>query len=56
MALWLVCLTQNQKMHVGCEFESPSKAHLISLSLYTHCLVLVDSRNGFEQDFSNKFK
>jgi len=39
-------------MTVSGDFETPSKAPIVSLSkkVYLHCLVLVGSRNGFECD------
>ena len=43
--LWLVDTCQSW-------VQAPSKARVIALSkkLYSHCLVLVGSRNGFERD------
>jgi len=42
MAQWIVCLTRS----------SPIKGPVVSLSkkLYSHCLVLVGTRNRFERD------
>ena len=38
--------------------QAPSKAHVVSLSkkLYSNCLVLVGSRNGFEQYLHKQIK
>ena len=38
--------------------REPSKASAVSLikKLYPYCLVLVDSRNGFERDFKIELK
>ena len=42
--------TLNQGMSVTREFEPHQKAPVVSLSkkLYSHCLVLVGSRNGLD--------
>ena len=48
VAQWVARLTRNRWMHV----RASSKAPIVSLSenLYSHCLVLVGSRNEFERD------
>ena len=50
MAQWVMLLARNWWMSVNREFETPSKAPVVSLSkkLHPHCLVLVGSRNGFK--------
>ena len=50
MAQWVAHLTRNVEV-VG---SSPNKGPVVSFSKkhYPYCLVLVDSRNGFERDFT----
>ena len=54
MAQWVARLTRYEEV-VG---SSPIKDPIVSLikKLYPYCLVLVGSRNGFESDFTIKFK
>ena len=49
MAQWVVHLTRNRWMPVSCEFQTLSKALIVSLSKKL-CLGLVGSRNGFKLD------
>ena len=54
MAHWVARLTCNVEV-VG---SSPIKGPVVSLSkrLYTYCLVLVGSSNGFEREFTIELK
>ena len=54
VAQWIARLTRNLDV-VG---SSPINRPVVSLSkkLYSYCLVLVGSRNGFERDFTIKLK
>jgi len=54
MAQWIPRLTRN----VSVVSSRPIKDPVVSLSkkYYTHCLVLVGSRNGFERDFTITLK
>ena len=56
VAQWVARLTRDRWIPVSREFEPPSKAPVVSLSkkLYSHCLVLVGSRNGLERDLQNQ--
>ena len=52
MAQWVAHLTRDQWIPVSREFEPNQRPPLFPLSkkLYSNCLVLVGSRNGFERD------
>ena len=52
VAQWVTRLTRDQWIPVSREFESHQRPPVVSLSkkLYSHCLVLVGSRNGLERD------
>ena len=51
VAQWVARLTRDRWIPVSREFE-PHQSPVVSLSkkLYSDCLVLVGSRNGFERD------
>ena len=52
VAQWVARLTPNRCGYLSVVSSSPIKGPVVSLSktLYSHCLVLVVSRNGFERD------
>ena len=52
VAQWVARLTHDRWTPVSREFEPHQRPPVVSLSkkLYSHCLVLVGSRNGFELD------
>ena len=52
VAQWVARLTRDRWIPVSREFEPHQRPPVISLSkkLYSDCLVLVGSRNGFERD------
>ena len=52
VAQWIARLTRDRWIPVSREFEPHQRPPAVSLSkkLYSHCLVLVGSRNVFERD------
>ena len=52
VAQWVARLTRDRWILVSREFEPHLRPPLFSLSkkLYSNCLILVGSRNGFERD------
>ena len=50
VAQWVARMTRDRWLLISREFESYQRVVSFSKKLYSHCLVLVESRNGFERD------
>ena len=50
VAQWIARLTRDRWIPVSREFVSQQRPGLLSKKLYSHCLVLVGSKLGFERD------